>query len=228
MRKLIAALAAALALATACDPIASPATEDSGPELAVQFGDSLSVTSTEEIQPLYDNDALWRVSLNHYGGTRFDTAVWANRYGSVTDPGLGGQPASTVILALGTNDIASTLSGCTTSCQTAADIKADARHAIATVTDAGAARVVVVNVNETSAGLYGGAERVWATVAWNDWLDQAEASTHPDYRALDVADWAAASSGHPDWLADDHLHHNAPGQAAYAQFLYDARLPGGS
>lgn len=227
MRKPIAAAFAALALAVACEPIASSPEGDAGAALTVQFGDSLSAMSGPDLTTLYVDDPLWRVSLNHYGGTRFDTTAWVNKYDSVSDPNLGGQPAPTVILALGTNDISSTLSTCTTSCQTAGDIKADARHAIATATVAGAVRVVVVNVNETSAGLYGGSERLWATVAWNDWLDQAEASTHPDYRALDVVDWATASSGHTEWLANDQIHNDVDGQAVYAQFLYDARLPGG-
>src|SRR5690606_17765612 len=88
-----------------------------------------------------------------------------------------------------------------------------------------AARVVVPTVNETSAGLSGGPERLWATVAWNDWLARADVSTHPDYRALDLADWATAAEGREAWLGPDLLHHNAAGETAYAQFLYDSRLP---
>jgi hypothetical protein len=217
MRKALAALLAAVAL-IACEPITPPDPNDTGTQLTVLFGDSLSFTSWDETTSLYVADADWQVSLNHDLGYRFDSPRWVARYPSV--------PAgSTVILALGTNDIASTLSTCWTDCQTAADIKADARHAIAAVTAAGAARVVVPTVNETSAGLSGGPERLWATVAWNDWLARADVSTHPDYRALDLADWATAAEGREDWLGPDLLHHNAAGETAYAQFLYDSRLP---
>src|SRR5690606_8327604 len=191
---------------------------DTGDQLAVVFGDSLSFTSWDESTALYVADPDWQVSLNHDLGYRFDSPRWVARYPSV--------PAgSTVILALGTNDIASTLSTCWPDCQTAADIKADARHAIAPATAAGAARVVVPTVNETRAGVAGGARRLWAAVAWNASLARADASTHPDYRPLDVVDCSAVAEGRTDWLGPHQPDHSPAGEAAYAQFLYASRLP---
>jgi hypothetical protein len=207
----IAVAFAALALTVACEPIADPDPQDSGAVVAVQFGDSLSFTSWNETTDLYVGDPVWKVSLNHDLGTQFDSQKWVNRYPSV--------PAgSTVILALGTNDVAYDTA--------LAETVAAARSAIATVSDAGAVRVVVPTVNETSAGLHGGAARLERTHDWNTWLWRAENSLHEDYRVLDVVDWATASSGRTDWLGPDQLHHNPAGEAAYAQFLYDARLPG--
>lgn len=213
MRRLAAlvALAAAVIASAACEPIADSPSGDTGEVLAVQFGDSLSRMSENPLVALYVNDPVWRVSLNHQGGTEFDTNTWVNRYPSV--------PAgATVVLALGTNDLSN---------DSLSDAKADARAAIAAVSDAGAVRVVVPTVNETSAYEFGGQARLDKTQAWNAWLWQAENSLHVDYRALDVVDWAAVSAGRTDWLAADRLHHNVAGEQAYAEFLYGSRLPGG-
>lgn len=204
-----------------------PAEGDEGPELAVVFGDSLATMSRPEKQNLYIEDPLWRASFNVTGGTQLDTPAWVEGYPQVGDLAQGGQPLSTVILALGTNDI-----GCTVDpapecgpADTLGSVKQDLRDAVVAASQAGAVRVVIPNVNTYSASIFHGGIRLPVTEEWNAWLLQAEASVHPDWAPLDVVDWDVVANTHPEWIGPDQIHHTVEGQTAYARFLYEARLP---
>ena len=38
-----------------------------------------------------------------------------------------------------------------------------------------------------------------------------------------LARWDAHAAGHPEWYAEDGVHHNAAGERAYAEFIHGAR-----
>jgi predicted nucleic acid-binding Zn ribbon protein len=198
-------------------PINAPPEGDAGASMAVYFGDSLCWDALDELQALYGADQDWRESQNCFGGTQLDTPLWWEKYGFVTN--APSQMGATVIVALGTNDIGNDAS--------LDDTKAQARYAIETATNAGASTVVVPTVAYDTLP----EPRRSKTLAWNQWLWQADASTNPAYRALRVVDWATYAAGHPDWykLAEGDVLHNTPaGQQAYAEFLYAQRtaVPG--
>lgn len=223
MKRLLLLLVLSGLLAAGC--LQPPADGDVGAGLVVQFGDSLATMSGPDSVELYLADPLWRASFNQTGGTQLDTSAWVDGYPHSGDAVQGGQPGATVVLALGTNDIGCVVEYDASLCgstDTLASVKGDFRAAVAAATNSGAGRVVAVNVSEESAAVYHGGSRLAITQAWNAWLLQADASTHPDYRLLDVVDWSSETEGHAgDWYAGDQIHHNEAGQAAYAGFLFE-------
>lgn len=216
MRWRIAAVAALMALLTAClpadgKPVNAPAGGDVGPSMSVYFGDSLCWDALDELTALYVTDPGWRASLNCFGVTQFDTPAWVEKYSFVSN--APSQPGATAFVALGTNDIELDANLDITKLQLA--------NAVLKATNAGAGAVVVPNLSTT---VITGA-RLTKTRQWNAWLRQIDASADPTWRALRVADFETCSTGHPDWFAGDKIHQSAAGQAAYAQFLYQQRTP---
>jgi len=110
------------------------------------------------------------------------------------------RPNATVVVALGSNDVASR------SRTMAADIRE--------VTGAGAACLVLTTVKVNGVtGFY--AQGRWAQWArrWNREVWRSGAH---------VANWTAPARAHPQWFRADGLHLTSAGEQAYDQFLRDA------
>ena len=65
---------------------------------------------------------------------------------------------------------------------------------------------------------------IWWTnpVAWNHLLTE-KASAAGNVR---IADWDGYSTGHPEWIAYDHVHLSDEGQVAYGRWLAEQMVAG--
>ncbi len=108
---------------------------------------------------------------------------------------------STVVVALGYNDPATTFAD-------------DVETAMTALRKAGVERVLWLTLR---------AERE-SYIAMNDSL-RAAAARHPDLR---VVDWNLYSRSHPDWFQDDGLHLNREGSVAMATLVHRALADAGA
>lgn len=116
---------------------------------------------------------------------------------------VGSAQAECVVVALGSNDVATS-----TRAQMAADVAATAEALSSTP----CAVFTTVTLGTPATTFY---HPQWAERAayWNSLV---AATGRP------VADWAAASEGHPEWFQADGLHLTPAGRQAYAMVILDA------
>lgn len=186
-------------------------TEDDGDQLVVLFGDSLTELAVDHLRLRFAADPDRRLSAHWYGGTEVDTEAWVELYPHVGE-------GSEVLLALGINDIFSGPVGAATD---------DVAAAVDDLTEAGAARVVMVTINRNDVGTAPALGDGWAdkVAAYNEWL-VAAGEDDERFPTLEVARWDEDSVGHADWLQPDGVHLTPTGGAAYAETLLDTLVDG--
>lgn len=202
-------LAIVLGTCSACwpqPPTLHPFTNPAGADHVILFGDSLAAMAQQPASAIFANDPTVSLSYNAQGGTRFQH--WTDAYANVTSDDI-------VILELGTNNVSNEAIN-------TGELPANLHAALDAV--AGARCVVMPTLNTTGGDLRGFPydERTrWV----NDELARLiAAGTYPNLHAYD---WAAASTGHPEWLMGtaaapaDWVHYNTAGTNRYAEMLTD-------
>jgi len=188
-----AALALVALLCAGCFPQPPELAPFTGPESdVVVFGDSLTAWARAETLPRFTRS----VSYNAVGGTQIDH--WSAAMANVP-------PGSTVVVALGTNDVTNDLM---------AQIHLDVDAALETLRPASC--VVWVTVNQ-----FGALGRGWPYDVRTHDLDVYLRQLVIDgtYPNLVLSEWSIAANGHGEYLVDDGVHHTDAGNLAYATQL---------
>lgn len=170
----------------------------------VLFGDSLSWDASSEVIALYQANPDVALSHNSFGATTVDN--WMDEIGQV--------PAgSTVVMGLGTNDVALLKDNLD---------QWKMIEALNILQGNGVNCIVWLTLSTDTADRFGGQRRT-DTYEYNAALRSID-SYNNSYPNFYLQDWDALSEGHDEYFnfPTDWLHHTQAGQDAYAAAQYDA------
>lgn len=173
--------------------------------LVVMVGDSLMWSATSELHDRFIASGAGETRIAAVAGSRLDDMVDLVGAGARAD-------ADVLVVALGTNDLRRGPGDLRDDDTVLADANASVGRVVGAARGARCVVWVTVGASTGFAGLGDRPDRFAASLP---------VALAPLGATVRVADWRAASAGHPDWFDWDGLHLSRSGQVAFAGVIAD-------